>query len=400
MTGPLMAQQAKVTPLMSKDLADFPGKEGLMIMVEYPPGSADPIHRHNAHAFLYVLEGSIVMQVKGGKQVTLTPGQTFYEGPDDVHIVGHNASNTKPAKFVVLPGQEQGCTCADPSEVTSTAGQVSELQLHHSPPRDRIYNVLVSEHRRKDSVMKIVVIGGSGLIGSKLVTKLGEHGHEAVAASPTPASTRSPAKAWPKRSTGAEVVVDVSNSPSFEDEAVMDFFETSTRNLLAAEAAAGVGHHVALSVVGTERLLDSGYFRAKLAQEKLIKALLDPVLDRARDAVLRVRRAASPTSATDGDTVRLAPALIQPMAAEDVASAVARVAVGPPVNGIVEVAGPERFRLDELVRRPAGAQRSAPSRHRPASTYFGVKVTERELVPDNAASLGKIRFDEWLAQSA
>jgi quercetin dioxygenase-like cupin family protein len=134
MSGPLMAQEAKVTPLMSKDLAEFPGKEGLMIMVEYPPGSADPIHRHNAHAFLYVLEGSIVMQVKGGKQVTLTPGQTFYEGPNDVHIVGHNASNTKPAKFIVflvkdyrVPGQRQGCACSDSGEVASTADPVLRI---------------------------------------------------------------------------------------------------------------------------------------------------------------------------------------------------------------------------------------------------------------------------------
>jgi len=199
---------------------------------------------------------------------------------------------------------------------------------------------------------------------------------------------------------GASAVVDVSNSPNWEDKAVLDFFETSTRNLLAAEAAAGVGHHVALSVVGTERLLESGYFRAKIAQENLIKASSIPyTIVRATQFYEFVKGIAD--FSTRENEVHLPTALIQPMAADDVASAIARVAVGSPVNGIVEVGGPEQFRLDELIRHGLAARKD-PRKvvADPQATYYGVKVTERELVPDNAASLGKIRFDEWLAQSA
>jgi uncharacterized protein YbjT (DUF2867 family) len=199
---------------------------------------------------------------------------------------------------------------------------------------------------------------------------------------------------------GASVVVDVSNSPSWEDAAVMNFFETSTRNLLAAERAAGVGHHVALSVVGTERLLESGYFRAKIAQENLIKASSIPYsIVRATQFYEFVKGIAD--FSTKDNEVHLPTALIQPMAADDVASAIGRVAVGPPVNGIVEVGGPEQFRLDELIRRGL-ASRKDPRKvvADPQARYYGVKLNDKTLVPETSASLGKIRFDEWLAQSA
>src|SRR5437764_12321421 len=197
--------------------------------------------------------------------------------------------------------------------------------------------------------MKIVIIGGTGLIGSKLVTKLNEQGHEAVAASPSRGVNTITGEGVAAAMDGASVVVDVSNSPSFEYRAALEFFRTSSRNLLAAEAAAGVGHHVALSVVGTDRLAESGYFRAKIAQEELIKDSSIPYsIVHATQFFEFVKSIAD--AATDGKTVRLPPALIQPMAADDVASGVARVAVAAPVNGIVEIAGPEQFPLDELVR--------------------------------------------------
>src|ERR1700752_553467 len=202
----------------------------------------------------------------------------------------------------------------------------------------------------KGQTMKIVVIGGSGLIGSKLVRKLREHGHQVVAASPDSGVNTLTGDGLADAVASAAVVVDVSNSPSFEDAAVLKFFETSTGNLLKAEAAASVGHHVALSVVGTERLSESGYFRAKIAQEKLIRGSSIPYsIVHATQFFEFIKRIAD--DVTDGDTVRLAPVLIQPMAAEDVASAVARVSVGSPVNGIIEVAGPQQFRLDDLIRR-------------------------------------------------
>ena len=204
--------------------------------------------------------------------------------------------------------------------------------------------------------MKIVVIGGSGLIGSKLVTKLREHGHQAVAASPNSGVNTLTGEGLAEVLEGASVVVDVTNSPSWEDAAVMKFFETSTRNLLAYEAEAGVGHHVALSVVGTDRLLESGYFRAKIAQENLIKGSSIPYsIIRATQFFEFVKPIAD--FSTDGDKVRLPPALIQPIAADDVATAIGRIAVGAPVNGTVEVGGPEKFRLDELIRRTLAALR-------------------------------------------
>jgi uncharacterized protein YbjT (DUF2867 family) len=248
--------------------------------------------------------------------------------------------------------------------------------------------------------MKIVVIGGSGLIGSKLVTKLGEHGYQAVAASPNSGVNTLTGDGLAEVLEGASVVVDVSNSPSFEEKAVMEFFTTSTRNLLTYEAAAGVGHHVALSVVGTERLSESGYFRAKIAQEKLIKASSIPYSIVHATQFFEFLKSIADTS-SDGDKVRLPPVLFQPMAADDVASAVGRIVVGPPVNGIVEIGGPEQFRLDELVRRRlATLEDPREVIADPHALYAGAQVSLRTLVPDNNAQLGETRFETWLAQSA
>jgi len=248
--------------------------------------------------------------------------------------------------------------------------------------------------------MKIVVIGGSGLIGSKLVSKLREQGHEAVAASPKSGVNSITGEGLAEALKGAAVVVDVTNSPSWEDAAVMQFFETSTRNLLAYEAAAGVGHHVALSVVGTERLLESGFFRAKMAQENLIKDSSIPyTIIRATQFFEFVKGIAD--ISFDGDKVHLPPVLFQPMAADDVASAMGRIAVGAPVNGTVEIGGPEQFRLDELIRRHL-AQLKDPREviTDPHARYSGAEVGERTLVPGKDARLGETRFDAWLAQSA
>jgi uncharacterized protein YbjT (DUF2867 family) len=246
--------------------------------------------------------------------------------------------------------------------------------------------------------MKIVVIGGTGLIGSKLVDRLADAGHEAVPASPDTGVNTLTGEGLAAVLEGAAVVVDVSNSPSFEDRAVLEFFETSTRNLLGAEAAAGVGHHVALSVVGTERLTESGYFRAKIAQEQLISASPIPFSIVHATQFFEFGRAMA-DAATDGDTVRLAPVLVQPMAADDVADAVARVALGPPVNGIVEVAGPEQLRLDEMVRRSLEAHRDAREVVAdPRAPYFGARLQQRTLVPGENAALGVIRYDDWLTR--
>ena len=248
--------------------------------------------------------------------------------------------------------------------------------------------------------MKIVVIGGSGLIGSKLVNKLREQGHEAVAASPNTGVNALTGEGLAEALKGASVVVDVTNAPSWEDAAVMNFFETSTRNLLAYEAAAGVGHHVALSVVGTERLLESGYFRAKIAQEKLIKASSIPYSIVRATQFFEFFKGIADFS-TRGNEVHLPSALIQPMASDDVASAIARIATGSPVNGMVEIGGPEQFHLDELIRQGL-AVRKDPRKvvADPQATYYGIKVTERALVPESNASLGKMRFNEWLGKSA
>src|SRR4030088_1712540 len=259
----------------------------------------------------------------------------------------------------------------------------------------------MEEHRKIEvAIMKIVVIGGSGLIGSKLVPKLREHGHEAIAASPNSGVNTLTGQGLAEALKGASVVVDVSNSPSWEDAAVMKFFETSTRNLLTYEAAAGVGHHVALSVVGTDRLSESGYFRAKIAQEKLIKGSPIPYSIVHATQFFEFLKGLADIS-SDGDKVRLPHVLFQPMAADDVASAVGRLAVGQPANGIVEIGGPEQFRLDELVqRRLASLNDPREVIADPKARYSGAKVSEKTLVPGNNARLGETRFETWLIQSA
>ncbi len=248
--------------------------------------------------------------------------------------------------------------------------------------------------------MKIVAIGGTGLIGSKLVSKLQKQGHEAVSASPNSGVNTLTGEGLAEVLKGASVVVDVSNSPAWEDAAVLKFFETSTRNLLTYEAAAGVGHHVALSVVGTDRLSESGYFRAKIAQEKLINESSIPYSIVRATQFFEFLKGLADIS-VDGDKVHLAPVLFQPMAADDVATAVGRIAVGPPVNGIVEIGGPEQFRLDELVRRRL-ASLNDPREviADPNARYSGAKVSEKTLVPGNNARLGETRFETWLTQSA
>jgi uncharacterized protein YbjT (DUF2867 family) len=246
--------------------------------------------------------------------------------------------------------------------------------------------------------MKLVIIGGTGLIGSKLVTTLSEYGHEAVPASPDTGVNTLTGEGLTEVLQGASVVVDVSNSPSFADAAVMEFFTTSTRNLLNAAGAAGVTHYVALSVVGTDRIPDSPYLRAKHAQETLIKAAGIPYsIVHATQFFEFVRRIAD--EATVETTVRLPPVLIQPMAADDVAKAVGRIAVGAPVNGTVEVAGPQQFRFDELIRQGLGA-RNDPRKvvADPHARYFGAELGERSLIPAGEARLGEISFQEWLGQ--
>jgi uncharacterized protein YbjT (DUF2867 family) len=248
--------------------------------------------------------------------------------------------------------------------------------------------------------MKIVVIGGSGLIGSKLVSRLHEHGHEAVAASPNSGVNSVTGEGLAEALKGASVVVDVSNAPAWEDSAVLKFFETSTRNLLSHEAAANVKHHVALSVVGSERMLESGYFRAKVAQENLIQASSIPYSIVRATQFFEFIKGIGDLS-TSGTTVRLPSALIQPMAADDVASAVARVAEGSPLNRTVEVGGPEKFPLYELVRRALVAWNDPREVvDDPHARYYGIAVSERTLVPDDDAQLGETRFETWLTQPA
>jgi uncharacterized protein YbjT (DUF2867 family) len=243
--------------------------------------------------------------------------------------------------------------------------------------------------------MKIVVVGGTGLIGSKLVTKLNEHGHEAVAASPNTGVNTLTGEGLDKALDGASVVVDVSNSPSFDAAAVMEFFQTSTRNLLVAEAAAGVGHHVALSVVGTERLPESGYFQAKIAQEKQIEGGSVPYSIVHATQFFEFVPAIADAATRDG-TVHLAAVAFQPIAGDEVAQQVGRVAAGSPLNGRVEIAGPERYRMDEFFR-DALAARNDPREvvTDPHALYFGAELGERTLVPDDGAVLGQIRYRDW-----
>src|SRR5689334_17122329 len=251
--------------------------------------------------------------------------------------------------------------------------------------------------------MKIVVIGGTGLIGSKTIPILRQGGHEALAASPNTGVNTITREGLAEALAGTQVVIDLANSPSFEDKAVLEFFEVSGRNLHAAEAAAGVGHHVALSIVGTDRTPDNGYFRAKVAQEKLIEASGIPYTIIRSTQFLEFLGGiadSSPPSA-DAKAIRISPGLFQPIAADDVAVFVADVAVAPPRNGIVEIAGPERAPFDEFVARylkvigdPRRVVRD------PAARYFGSLVEERSLVPLGDARLGRIGFDEWIRLQA
>ncbi|MFG2545322.1 SDR family oxidoreductase [Streptomyces sp. NPDC048594] len=246
--------------------------------------------------------------------------------------------------------------------------------------------------------MKVVVIGGTGLIGSKLVAKLQEHGHEAVPAAPNTGVNTLTGEGLPEVLQGADVVVDVSNSPSFEKDAVMEFFRTSTTNLLKAEADAGVTHHVALSVVGTERLPESDYFRAKVAQEGLIKDSGIPYSIVHATQFFEFMNGIA-ASSTDGDTVRLAPVKIQPILADEVAAAVGRAATGQPVNGVTEVAGPEAFRLDELLRDTLAAQNDPRTVVTdPHAPYFGAELQENTLLPGPDAHIAETWYADWLAR--
>jgi len=244
--------------------------------------------------------------------------------------------------------------------------------------------------------MKIVVIGGHGRIGSKIVEKLGGHGHEAVAADLSTGVNTLTGKGLTEAFDGADVVVDVSNSPSFEDDAVMDFFRTSTRNILVAEQAARVGHHVALSIVGSDRLPESGYLRAKVAQEELIEASSIPyTIVRSTQFYEFVDSIAD--AATEGDTVRVPAASIQPIAAEDAASIVGRLAAGGPLNRIVEIGGPRPYRFDELISydlRTHDDPRQVVAD--PDARYFGTTLTNGSLLPGENAQLGETRFEDWL----
>jgi uncharacterized protein YbjT (DUF2867 family) len=248
--------------------------------------------------------------------------------------------------------------------------------------------------------MKIVIIGGTGLIGSKVVTKLSEHGYNAVAASPATGVNTLTGEGVAKVLENASVVVDVSNSPSFEDAAVMEFFTRSTENLLGYEGAAGVGHHVALSIVGADRLPDSGYMRAKVAQEKLIKESSIPYsIVHATQFFEFLKGIAD--SATEGNTVRLPSVRFQPVAADDVASTVGKLAIGSPLNVIIELAGPDQFRFDDFIRRGLSAWKD-PRKviADPHARYFGAELDEYSLVPLKNARLGEIRFEDWLPRSA
>lgn len=256
-----------------------------------------------------------------------------------------------------------------------------------------------SLNKSTGSSLKIVVIGGTGLVGKKLVRDLRAQGHKVLAASPSSGVNTITGEGLPEALAGAEVVVDVANAPLWEDKAVMDFFETSGRNLLAAEVVAGVSHHVALSVVGTERLLASGYFRAKLAQETLIKASPTPyTIVRATQFFEFVGGIAQ--SATEGQVVRLPSAMMQPILSDDVAAALAAVAVDEPLSGTIDLAGPEPIRMDELVRvflRATRDPRTVTTDDR--AKYFGVAVNDQSLTAGGRPRLGATRFEDWLKRS-
>lgn len=248
--------------------------------------------------------------------------------------------------------------------------------------------------------MKIVIIGGTGLIGSKTTERLRARGHDVIAASPNTGVNTITGEGLADALNGAEVVLDLANSPSFEDSAVMEFFETSGRNLLAAEETAGVRHHIALSVVGTERLQESGYFRAKLAQERLIRESGIPYTIVHSTQFMEFLAGIAQSGMVDGK-VHLSPAFVQPIASDDVADAMADVALGKPVNGVIEIAGPERFRLNELVARYL----KATGDHRevvadPDAKYFGARLEDGSLVTDDASRLGKLGFEQWFPTSS
>jgi uncharacterized protein YbjT (DUF2867 family) len=248
--------------------------------------------------------------------------------------------------------------------------------------------------------MKIVIIGGTGLIGSKTVERLRSRGHEVIAASPNTGVNTITGEGLAEALVGTDIVIDLANSPSFEDKAVMDFFETSGRNLLAAEKTAGVKHHIALSVVGTERLQESGYFRAKLAQEKLIKASGMPYTIVHSTQFMEFLSGIA-QSGTVGDTVHLSPAYVQPIASDDVADAMTDVALAAPINGTIEIAGPERVRLSDLVTRyliaTGDGRKVVPDTN---AKYFGAHLEDGSLVSDNNPRLGKLTFEQWFPTSA
>ncbi|HLO23502.1 MAG TPA: SDR family oxidoreductase [Methyloceanibacter sp.] len=247
--------------------------------------------------------------------------------------------------------------------------------------------------------MKIVIIGGSGLIGAKTVERLRKKGHEVVAASPKSGVNTITGEGLADALKGADVVVDLANSPSFEDKAVLEFFETAGRNLHAAETAAGVRHHVALSVVGTERLQGSGYFRAKMAQENLIKRSAIPSTIVRATQFFEFMGAIAESSAV-GETVRLSTAYMQPIAADDVAEAMTDVALAAPVNGMIEIAGPERARISDLVGRFLSATRDPREVTADArAPYFGLELNDQSLTPGDNPRIGATRFDDWLSQS-
>jgi uncharacterized protein YbjT (DUF2867 family) len=252
---------------------------------------------------------------------------------------------------------------------------------------------------KTNSSMKIVVIGGSGLIGKKVVKNLRDEDHEVVAASPSSGINAVTGEGLAEAMAGAQIVVDVANSPSWEDKAVLEFFEQSGQNIQAAEKASGVRHHIALSVVGTDRLLASGYFRAKMAQENLIKASRIPyTIVRSTQFFEFVGGIAQ--SATEGQTVRLSPALVQPIVSDDVAAILTEIVAEQPLNGIVEIAGPERIRLDELVRHFLSANHDDRKVVTDANAlYYGIKLNDQSLNPGDNPRLGTTHFKDWLQQS-
>ena len=248
--------------------------------------------------------------------------------------------------------------------------------------------------------MKIVIIGGTGLIGTKTTERLRKQGHEVIAAAPNTGVNTITGEGLKEALAGAEVVIDLANSPSFEDKAAMEFFEISGRNLLAADKVAGVKHHIALSVVGTERLQDAGYFRAKLAQEKLIKTSGIPYTIVHSTQFMEFLPAIAKSGAV-GEAVHLSPAYVQPIASDDVADAMANVALAAPINGTIEISGPERVRMSELVARylkASGDPRKVVTD--PEALYFGARLNDNSLVSDNDPRLGHISFEQWFATSA